>query len=69
MTKKNFIAMAIEVRYMLRDGQISDSGIERLARFCYAQNSAFNKDRWLGFIYGRCGSNGGEIKKKAVANA
>lgn len=63
MTKKHFIALAVEVRAMLAAGMISDAGIGRLALFCKDQNAEFNRDRWIGYIYGRCGSSGGKIKK------
>ena len=33
-----------------------------LADFCAAQNPAFNRERWLAYIAGDCGSNGGKRK-------
>ena len=67
MTKKHFIALGIEVKGMLASGMISDSGVQRLALFCRDTNPAFNRDRWLGFVYGTNGPSGGVIKKeKAV---
>ena len=61
MSKKHFIALALVVRGMLSRGEISDNGIKALADFCRDQNSAFMRERWVDFIYGRCGSNGGRV--------
>ena len=73
MTKKHFIALAdtIQEHNQLECQSIlSASGrhkfdslhIETLASFCQSQNSQFNRERWLGYIAGTCGSNGGTIK-------
>lgn len=35
--------------------------IECLASFCLAQNSSFNCERWLGYIAGANGPNGGTL--------
>jgi hypothetical protein len=35
---------------------------DALADFCQLQNSAFNRDRWLSYIAGECGPNGGKVK-------
>ena len=35
---------------------------DQLADFCQSQNPQFNRERWLDYIAGRCGSNGGAIK-------
>jgi hypothetical protein len=52
-----------------RSAQLSDSDghyfdfteaqIEALADFCQAQNPDFNRERWLGYIAGTNGKNGG----------
>lgn len=34
-----------------------------LADFCKSQNGAFDRDRWLGYIDGTNGPNGGPVKK------
>lgn len=39
------------------------STIEVLADFCYSQNPHFNRGRWLGYINGEFGPNGGSVKK------
>jgi hypothetical protein len=35
---------------------------DALADFCKAQNPNFNRDRWLDYIAGKCGKNGGKVK-------
>ena len=69
MTKKNFIALADSIR----DWQDAESGtddsravsnafIQHLADFCQSQNPQFNRSRWLGYIAGNNGKNGGKTK-------
>lgn len=36
--------------------------IDALADFCASQNPHFNRDRWISYINGECGPNGGQIK-------
>jgi hypothetical protein len=36
---------------------------DALADFCASQNSRFDRERWLGYIAGECGPNGGKVKK------
>lgn len=62
MSKKHFIAMADAVRVMLRDGNITWGGVEQLADFNRSQNYNFKRDRWLDYISGKCGKNGGKVK-------
>ena len=38
---------------------------EALADFCAAQNPLFNRERWLDYIAGKCGKNGGKVKQAA----
>jgi hypothetical protein len=61
MSKKHFIALAVEVRGMLSRGEISDNGIKALALWCRDQNAAFMRDRWIGYIYGQNGPSGGRV--------
>jgi hypothetical protein len=68
MTKKHFIAMADMLReHNVVSGNNTDytafttNQIEALADFCQAQNSNFNRDRWLGYIAGTNGKNGGKL--------
>ena len=55
MSKKHFIALANTVKTM----QLSQDQIAALANFCAAQNPNFNRQRWLDYIAGHCGPNGG----------
>ena len=34
---------------------------DMLADFCASQNSRFDRERWLGYIAGECGPNGGKV--------
>ena len=34
--------------------------IAELADFCASQNSRFDRDRWLAYVAGECGPNGGK---------
>ena len=68
MTKKHFIALADWIvannereggRYceMFTERQISELGA-----FCKRQNPLFKRDRWLSYVAGECGKNGGKVK-------
>ncbi len=39
-----------------------DEHIQFLADFCETQNPRFNRSRWLSYIAGECGKNGGKLK-------
>jgi len=64
MSKKDFVALADAIRDHNRinsqygDG-FTDVYIDTLARFCATQNPRFNRQRWLDYIAGKCGPNGG----------
>ena len=69
MTKKHFIALADRIikandNYFdaSYDPLYPDTVIEDLADFLQSQNPRFNRERWLGYIAGENGSNGGKIK-------
>lgn len=67
MNKKQFITLANHIRgsnanTMQSLGIFTPDQIEALADFCRAQNPAFNRARWLSYIAGTCGPNGGKIK-------
>ena len=68
MSKKHFIALADDIREHNRcavnNGEIpfTPDQIDVLARFCRMQNSQFNRERWLDYIAGECGPNGGRVK-------
>lgn len=66
MTKKHFIALADMVKFdnSFTQGIAWDSvQINRLADFCEAVNPRFNRERWLAYIKGECGKNGGKVKQ------
>ena len=61
MTKKHFIALADAV---IEHNRYSEPFTERqirvLADFCASQSPNFNRERWLGYIAGTNGKNGGK---------
>jgi hypothetical protein len=61
MTKKDFIDFADQIRIQQRHGgwRFTPEQLEFLANFCQSQNSQFKRDRWLGYISGENGPNGG----------
>jgi hypothetical protein len=65
MSKKHFIALADVVKGHNANGErptFSQEGIRVLADFCQSQNPRFNRQRWLEYIAGTCGKNGGKVK-------
>lgn len=64
MTKKDFIALAdlIRIANLNEPNRFTESAIRLLADFCASQNPNFKRDRWLDYIAGKCGKNGGAIK-------
>lgn len=69
MTQKHFIALADAMREHDRtesnrasEHTFTQPQIDMLADFCQAQNSMFNRERWLAYIAGNCGPSGGAIK-------
>lgn len=66
MTKKDFIALANAIRaYNARAVSLDDEfkweQLATLADFCQSQNPRFNRQRWLDYIAGKCGPNGGKL--------
>lgn len=71
MTKKHFIALADAIRDYQANSfaggitvsplQFTHTQLIRLADFCQSQNSNFDREKWLDYIAGKCGSNGGKI--------
>ena len=64
MTKQHFIALADSIR---SNGTFTPGQIEALANFCAAQNPAYNRERWLAYVTGDCGPNGGKRQPRASA--
>lgn len=69
MTKKHFIELADTIRQensrretATLPPMFDDAAIRTLADFCRTQNYNFNRERWLDYIAGKCGKNGGAIK-------
>ena len=70
MTKKHFIELADAIRFHNENasgsiepvGQFDSVQLETLADFCKSANPAFNRERWLNYISGNCGPNGGKSK-------
>jgi len=68
MTKKEVIALADTVREYQEDQ--SRNGVaekppyllDRLMDFCQENHPRFDKVRWLGYIRGECGPNGGKVR-------
>lgn len=69
MSKKDFIALADFIRDHNRQSPFNvglpfdDNHLDVLSAFCRSRNSRFNWNRWIDYIYGRCGPNGGAIRK------
>lgn len=61
MTKKHFVALANALRPYRKE--IPPDVLDAITRFCESQNPDFKKERWLKFLNGKCGVNGGQLKK------
>ncbi len=61
MFKREFIDLADAIKKS--PVKFSDKHISVLADFCQDQNRFFKRDRWLEYIAGECGPNGGPVKK------
>ena len=72
MTKKHFIELADKIRAynastfpsgsnVASPLQFTHTQILALADFCESQNPRFNRDRWLNYVAGKCGPNGGKV--------
>ncbi len=69
MTKKHFIALADSIEEHNRCAKDNTSytafttdQLSCLMDFCRHQNYNFNSERWLSYIAGTCGPNGGKVK-------
>ena len=67
MSKKDFIALADAIRSANHVAKsyntvaFDNRQLFVIADFCQSQNRAFKRDRWLDYIAGKCGKNGGKI--------
>lgn len=72
MTKQHFIALADTIKdfnaVARQDGtaMFTETQIAVLAGFCEEQSPRFNRSRWLDYINGQCGPNGGAVKHMAT---
>lgn len=57
MTKKRFIALADALRGLI----IPEPVLDAIVAFCHSQHPDFNEQRWLDYLAGKCGPNGGTI--------
>jgi hypothetical protein len=66
MSKKNFITLADMIREHNQKCEapayFTYSQLLAIADFCKSQNPNFMRERWLDYIAGNCGKNGGAIK-------
>ena len=64
MSKQDFVALADAIREhnKFEKDQFTEEQLDTLAAFCRRQNSAFMQDRWMDYVAGKCGKNGGAIK-------
>lgn len=72
MTKKDFIALAKAIRQHNADvaadtahrftQAFDENQLETLTQFCQQVNPDFKRGRWLEYIAGSCGPNGGAVK-------
>lgn len=71
MTKKHFIALADAVmnHNKWNSNQFTNEQLTTLADFCASQNPDFKRDRWIAYINGTCGPNGGSKKFNKLAIA
>ena len=65
MTKKHFIELADHIKFTQHELKWTDKQIHSLSDFCTLQNPRFKRDRWLGYIAGTNGKNGGKVRKEA----
>jgi hypothetical protein len=60
MTKRNFIRLADYLKDTSNYCEpFTPKQIQHLSDFCHEQNSNFKRQRWLDYIAGLCGPNGG----------
>jgi hypothetical protein len=63
MTKKDFIALADVVKRSHNTlAEFGEGEKNALADFCQEQNPNFKRGRWLSYIAGTCGKNGGKVR-------
>ena len=74
MSKKHFIALADALRAE-KPGKIWSPNkhvqweldVKAIANVCAAYNPRFNRERWMAYVNGECGPNGGAIRVHSMA--
>ena len=67
MSKTQFVPLADSIREHNRlakfnvENFVTDDQLAALARFCVSGNPRFKRERWLNYIAGRFGPNGGMV--------
>lgn len=65
MTKKHFIALADLIKDYQQtaslDVAFTKEQVNRLADFFTKEFPKFNRERWIAYIKGECGKNGGKV--------
>jgi hypothetical protein len=68
MSKKHFIALADNIRAHNKVAAhntgftaFTPDQLETLADFCRSQNYNFKGERWIAYLRGECGPNGGKL--------
>lgn len=62
MSNQDFIELANVIRRgRWRIDLFKNGEVRELAEFCQSRNPNFNRKRWLDYIDGKCGPNGGKI--------
>lgn len=70
MTKQHFIGLADAIREHNRLAELNgspkfESGhLDTLADFCKGHNSNFMRGRWMDYVHGLCGPNGGNSRTR-----
>lgn len=65
MSKKDFIALADAIKEAKGTPYaLSEGALDTIATFCQHLNVNFKRGRWMDYIEGKCGPNGGTIKVK-----
>ncbi len=59
MSKKDFIGLADALRPSYRAGALRKMDAEAVADFLADNNPLFKRERWLDYLAGVCGPNGG----------
>ncbi len=68
MTKRHFVALADWIREHDRLAKFNGETVftadqvAALAHFCASENPRFKRERWLDYIAGECGPNGGSVR-------